>query len=286
MTRKLSTITIIVLSLTIIFFTTIYGLSEWKLNDVIIPPQFKHPIKADSTTIKKGQNLARTRGCFGCHSQQLEGKVVTDQWGWVDVAVAPNLAKYAREHSPSNIETAVRHGIGYKGQSLWSMPSYNWVNLSDEDMASIIAFLQSAPIIEKELDKANLGFYARWNIAFGIEPHIADLASKVQPIKVDSLKTASYKRGQYIAMTTCNECHGSNLKGEAFENMFAPTPKIINTYTEKSFQILMKEGIAQDGRKNLGIMRIAARDRFAYFSDLELYDLYTFLNAQEKANTQ
>ena len=40
----------------------------------------------------------------------------------------------------------------------------------------------------------------------------------------------------------------------------------------------MKEGLAQDGNKNLGLMSVVAKERFVHFTDDELYDLYTFLN--------
>ncbi len=280
MNRTFILILIALVSLTVIFFAGIYGISEWKLNNVNAPTKFEYSIKTDSTTIKYGQHLARTRGCIGCHGQQLEGQVFKERWGWVDVAVAPNLAKYARENDPSAIERAVRRGIAANGESLWSMPSYNWVNLSDEDIAAIIAYMQTSPVVEKELQEPNLGFKARWNIAVGNSQHMAEWASQIPPIEIDSSKTASYLRGQYIAMTTCNECHGINMQGEVLPDMSTPNLKVITTYPEVDFHILMKAGIAIGGKENIGLMHAVVKDRFVHFTDMELYDLYSFLNAK------
>ena len=108
---------------------------------------------------------------------------------------------------------------------------------------------------------------------------MAEWAAKVPALNIDSSKTESYLRGQYIAMTTCNECHGMNLQGKFLPDMSTPNLKIITTYPEEDFRILMAEGIAIGGRENLGLMHVVAKDRFAYFTDLELYDLYSFLNA-------
>jgi hypothetical protein len=103
--------------------------SERYLTNVEADAPFDFPIPTDAETRERGRHIARTRGCFGCHGQQLEGAVFSEEWDWVATAVAPNLARFAKEHSPAVLEAAIRQGIGAEGRALWSMPSYNFANL-------------------------------------------------------------------------------------------------------------------------------------------------------------
>ena len=67
----------------------------------------------------------------------------SEQWPWVERAVSPNLAAFVKKQSNAVLEAAIRHGVGHDGRALWSMPSYNWVHLSDYDLTSLIAYLRS-----------------------------------------------------------------------------------------------------------------------------------------------
>ena len=90
----------------------------------------------DTAAITRGEHLARTRGCRGCHGKDLTGQVM---WGH---AVAPNLPQSARQDSAATLETALRHGIGRDGRdgrdgrnrrAMCLMPPYNFVRLGDAD---------------------------------------------------------------------------------------------------------------------------------------------------------
>jgi len=199
--------------LPLLIIVGIYGFSEYKLKAVTLPPDFDFALSIDEQTIQHGEHVLRTRGCFGCHGQQLQGRVFTDQWPWVDRAVAPNLVAYAKINGISIFERALRHGIGADGRAFWSMPSYNFTRLSDGDVGAIFSYLRAAELIEKSLPTPNLGLKARWKIATGADPHMADLAKEVPVLNVNPDKFPELARGEYIAMTSCNECHGLDLRG-------------------------------------------------------------------------
>ena len=275
--RSVALFLAVLLGLTALGYGAVYGVSEMKLRDVSPPPPFNHPIKTDSVTLERGRHLARTRGCFGCHGQQLQGRVFTEEWDWVDRAVAPNLAAYAKQHGASTLETAIRHGIGHDGRALWSMPSYNWVHLTDNDVAALIAYLRSASVVDVALPSPRLGFKARWKIAMGEEDHMAQWAKGVPPLRTN-LADSQLVRGQYLAMTTCNECHGLDLRG----GFGTPDLAIVAGYAEEDFRRLLKEGIAIGGRDSLRLMTMVAEDRFAHFTEQEQADLYAFLKTLMK----
>ncbi len=255
----------------------LYGISEYRLTQVVPNADFTFELDGDLATLAKGKHIARTRGCFGCHGQQLQGKVFTEQWDWVDVAVAPNLALLAKHLDSATLERAIRQGIGQDGRALWSMPSYNWVNLTDEDVAALIAYLRSAPVVDNPLPSPSLGLAARWRIATGAEQHMAQWSKKVPALQ--DITDPSLKRGHYLAMTTCSECHGLDLRGNVQGNFVTPDLAIIASYSETAFANLMRHGQSQDGRADLGLMTMIAKDRFAYFSDEERTDLYRYLQS-------
>jgi len=87
------------------------------------------------------------------------------------------------------------------------------------------------------------------------------------------------KRGEYIAKTTCNECHGLDLMGENMPDFQSPSLTIITAYSENEFRTLMAKGKSRTGRTNLGLMSMVAKDRFAYFTEQELTHLYGYLQS-------
>jgi mono/diheme cytochrome c family protein len=195
-----------------------------------------------------------------------------------EVALAPNLLSLAREESPATLEAAIRHGIGRDGRAMYSMPSYNFARMRDEDLADIIAYLRSLPLVQKELPAGKLPFEIRMDIAFGNDAAIAAYLDLVPALKGESLGDPRLARGEYIAMTTCNECHGFGLRADSpWEEESAPDLIIIAAYSEADFRHLMKTGLALGGRE-LRMMSGVARSRFAWFTDQELSDLYVFLS--------
>lgn len=264
--------------LTIAYYGSIYVLSEYLLRQYKPVAEFKHSIPTDSASISYGKHIARTRGCFGCHGQKLEGLVFTEQWPWVKRAVAPNLVSHAKRYPTHVLEAAIRQGIGHDGRALWSMPSYNWVHLTDEDVACLIAFLKSGIIIEKELPEPELGFDARYNMVFGDEIHMAKWAQSIPSLKYSASPDSILRMGEYLTSTTCSECHGPDLKGDYQPDFITPSLAIIASYSEMEFRNLMRTGVSRNGRTDLGIMTVVAKDRFAYFTSDELSTIYAYLN--------
>ncbi|MEO1244868.1 MAG: c-type cytochrome [Pseudomonadota bacterium] len=257
------------------FCASVYVLSERYLKDAAVDEGFVFSSRQDAETLTKGRHIARTRGCFGCHGQQLEGRVFSDEWGWVGTAIAPNLAEFARQHDAGTIEAAVRQGIGHDGKALWSMPSYNFALLNDEDMTALIDFLQSAPVVQKSLPKPDLGWEARMRIVSGEAQHMAEWADRMPPLALGPDDDPQLVRGEYLAKTTCNECHGFDLRGQI--EMEIPDLAILAAYSEDDFRRLMKSGEALGGRQDLGLMTVVAKDRFAHFTNDELNDLLAYL---------
>jgi mono/diheme cytochrome c family protein len=263
----------------LVAFGAVYGLSEMKLRDLTRGPAFDHPLPEDAASIEHGRRIARTRGCFGCHGQELQGKDFGEQWDWPERAVAVNLAKYAHEHDAATMEAAIRQGIGASGKALMSMPSYNFKNLSDDDTAALIAFLKSAPDVENTLPQGKLGWQVRLDYVRGLETDITDWVAATPDLKIDAATEAERAHGEYLAMTMCNECHGLDVRGQTlFEGDETPDLAIVASYSYEDFLKIITTGIAPDGRE-LGLMTMVGPDRFTSLTPDETRDLYQYLTS-------
>lgn len=251
--------------------------SELELRDFDEPPAFDAAIPTSAEAVARGEHVARIRGCFGCHGQHLEGRVFTEQWPWVEQAVAPNLAAYAREHSPATINAAIRHGVGHDERALWSMPSYNWKHLSDDDLVALIAYMRSVDVKQTDLPRPKLGLSARWQIARGKSQHMADWVKMVPELRFQDHPDRAIRLGEYLAMTMCNECHGLDLRGAINPDGAAPDLAILAAYSENDFRKLMSTGTAIGGRGDLFLMSLIARDRFPALTEGELTSLLAYL---------
>jgi mono/diheme cytochrome c family protein len=247
----------------------VYLRSEAYLRSFDRPPAFRRTIPDDDEARARGDHLVRTRGCRGCHGDNLGGQVM---WGY---AVAPSLTALAREVTAADFEAALRHGIDHNGRAVYDMPSYNFLRLRDSDVADIIAYLRAAPLVQETLPPASLPWSIRWNLAQARAVPIAAILDKVPPLKYAG--DSSLARGEYLAMTTCIECHGLTLHADSpFGDETAPSLVIIAGYDEATFSRLMRTGKAI-GERELPMMSGVARGRFAHFTDQEVRDVYAFL---------
>jgi mono/diheme cytochrome c family protein len=251
-----------------------YAASEGHLHSYPRPPRFDRPVPADAMSIARGDHLVRTRGCRGCHGDQLQGELM---WGH---AVAPNLAQYVREQGIAVFEAALRHGIGADGSALYSMPSYNFLLLRDADVVDIFAYLRTAPVIASNLPEPSLPWSIRWDLARGADAPIAEFLSLVPALKHADDADPRFARGEYLAMTTCIECHGFSLHADTpFGESLAPDLVVVAGYSESEFAQFLRTGVALGGRE-LPRMSGVARRRFAHLRDDEVRDLYAYLSEQ------
>jgi len=256
----------------LLFVGWVYAASEMHLRSFAAPPAFAGEIASDAASLARGEHLVATRGCGGCHGAQLEGAMM---WG---VAAAPNLPLYVREHDAATFERALRHGIDAQGRGLYSMPSFNFAHLRDEDVAAMLAYLRTAPVVEGPELKGRLPFEIRMAVAMGQDNVMPAWLASLPPLEHQGADTP-LARGEYLAMTTCNECHGFSLRADVPWGADPGTPDLIAmmaAYPEEDFRRLMREGVPIGGRE-LELMDDVARGRFVHFSDEEMSDLYAYL---------
>lgn len=228
----------------------------------------------DSASVAEGARLAKVKGCAGCHSENLQGRMFIDDPLLARIA-APDLTASARDYSDAELERIIRHGIKPDNRSVMVMPSDMFYHLTDAETGKLLAYIRSLPPSEGQPRMAKAGPLGRIGIATGKFSPTTHYVRKAAAAD-DSFPgpDSPYARGVYLARTTCTECHGITLKGQQ-----SPDLSIAAGYSREQFARLMKTGIGL-GDRELPLMSGVARSRFAHFTDEEIDALYDYLKAR------
>lgn len=233
--------------------------------------------ETDPDIVAEGKRLARIRGCYGgCHGPEGAGENIFGM-------VAPNLTKYVREHSDTDLERVIRQGIRPDGTSVIAiMPSGMFQYLSDRDLGSIVAFFRSLPESPSDPGPRSFGLQIRTFLMFltyyeGVEIRATDrIAASDFSVPDDRSNPAAF--GRYLAMSICVECHGPDLFGADDGSM--PDLMVAGGYSEEEFRHLMATGESADGR-DLGLMAGMGRRRFTHLHPEEADAIHAWLTSDE-----
>lgn len=231
---------------------------EYRLNKRHVIQDETFQYMNDSATLAKGKHIA-SLSCFHCHGDQLQGTVFIDDPALGKIT-APNLTRgkggigslYSRE----DMVRAIRHGVRPGGQALMVMPSLDFFNLSDEDLAAVISYIESVPPADNNPSKTHLKPLTK--ILMG-----AGMFGKVLPVEyldhrpfihssVPGGITPEY--GNYLASTNgCKTCHGDNLGGGQSPEPGAPfSPNLtmgnISIWSEADFLHALHTGERPGGQ--------------------------------------
>jgi cytochrome c553 len=277
MKRILKWTAITVVSIVAVLFIVIYAGSEYRLRQKFDIAATPVPVPTDSAGLERGRHVFQTRGCEGCHAEGLKGSVFFDQ-PMLARLVAPNVVRAIRGYSDPELARLLRHGVRPNGRGVAVMPSSMLYHLDDADLGALIAYLRTLPDKggSDTLPATSLRLLARVGVVTGkykLEPAEITHDAPRAPNGPDAAA-----RGQYIAKSTCTECHGQTLEGTEE----TPALSIVAGYTQAEFMRLMREGVPKDGRK-LEMMGGVARARFVDFSDEEIASLYAYLSTQMTA---
>src|SRR5580698_3796335 len=180
--------------------------------------------------IERGQYLFTTLlDCDGCHSERdfsrLGGPVVASgrgKGGQVRLAGLPGEV-YAPNITPDK-ETgignwtdgekirAIREGISKDGHMLFPlMPYPGYRYLSDVDVQSLVAFMNTLPPIRNHVDRSQISFF--------VSVMVKGVPQPVRPIPpVD--KNGGEIYGEYlVSIAGCEECHTQQKRGQADASM-------------------------------------------------------------------
>ena len=240
-------------------------------------PKGPDPIQAATgpAAIARGRHLAAIGLCMDCHGADLAGRPFDVPGSNV---YARNLTALTASFSDADFDRAIRHGVRPDGKSVVVMPSNNFANLSDDEVASIIAYLRSLPVRGAVSPAPSLGLLVRLGLVTGQYRTVAATVAAGPPPPIALGRP--YEDGRHLARTICAVCHGADLAGMP-PGSFLPTPNllIVGSYDRVAFHTLMRTGKATGGRE-VGYMSRIARAYFNDFTDEEIDELYDYLAAR------
>ena len=271
----------------------IYGLSARKLNRrhaVFVAPMTIPISKGDTA---RGQHLFTTRGCADCHGADLGGAKVVDNPA-VGRLYGPNLTRgegsVTQAYQEEDWVRAIRHGINSHGRPLVLMPSVEYAELSEQDLADLLAYVTSAAPVNRASVPVAVGPVTRVMLLAGQVRLAADVIdhSGLKPSTVAPGATEEY--GRYLAVG-CQGCHGPNYSGgkiaggppdwPAASNLTSGDHGALVKWTEADFLAALRTGRRPNGSEISPVMPRA----FGKMTDEELKALWSFLKTVPSAPT-
>lgn len=262
-------------SLVLLAAVTIYVLGERLLEKDRDVPLVPIEVVSDPAVVEKGERLATITGCNGCHGPDLSGRVFFDAGFLLARIVAPNLSTVAAEYTDAELARTIRYGVRPDGRAMVGMPSAMFYHLTDQDLGAIIAYVRSMPQVEKALPESRVGPLGRFGLLTGKYPLDAQEIEHLAPPGAPVDRDDPMALGRYMALTSCTECHGSDLGGA---DGFTPGLAIAAAYDEGQFRHFMRTGEALGGRE-LELMSDVARYRFNHMTEGEIQALHRFLRS-------
>ncbi|NJD10828.1 MAG: cytochrome c [Gemmatimonadetes bacterium] len=242
-------------ALVFIAISGVYGLSAAAVgNNHVGKP---HPFNSAIGRVAEGERLAAMYGCMECHDRDFGGKLLIDGLPFARVP-SSNLTA-GRESgalTDEQFEQAVRHGIGADGRALFVMPSAEYVYLSDQDVADILAYLRTVPTVERALPARKFGPVGRALVVAGKVQFAPDLiaATPDAPRLARPSGTDPLRLGYYLTRL-CTGCHGPELAGAPPMDPNAPpganlTPAgHLKNWTREDFLNVMRTGRTPEGKQ-------------------------------------
>jgi cytochrome c553 len=212
------------LGLLVLAMVVLYILGSNRLNKSYEIQVETISIPTDEAAIARGRHLSEAVVlCQACHGENLEGLVIDDEPS-IAIISAPNLTSgkggVASTYTDDDWVRAIRHGVDPEGQGLIIMHSNYYHNLNEEDLAAVIAFIQSMPAVDSEIPATKAEPLGRIFVALGMfdvegMPLIpAEEIDHSAPYAESSPQDPSAEYGQYLlSITVCSMCHGSDYKG-------------------------------------------------------------------------
>lgn len=207
----------------------------------------RQPVDPGLADVAHGRHLVEdVLNCGECHGAGLAGGTVADGFP-VGRLVAPNLTRldYTREDWVG----ALHHGVTPEGRKLLLMPSDDYAQLDQTDLASVVAYLETLEPAGSDLGPSHLGPMGQFLVHEGEWSFAADRIDHAAAIPV----ATPAGRGPYLVrVASCLTCHGGGPgmsfgPGETPSANLTPHPEGLAAWTEADFLRAMTTGVRPDG---------------------------------------
>lgn len=242
----------------------------------------------DAASIERGRYLYESRGCMDCHGADGGGHLYLKDARGLRIA-GPNIStgpgNVVDGYSAQDWDRAIRHGVDPKGRPLMVMPSEDYARLSDDDLASLVAYLRHMPPAAGGKAVLELPLPVRALYGFGM---IKDAAAKIdhtQPPAQAVVPGMTPAYGAYVA-NMCLSCHGAKLEGgripgappdwPAAADLRPGSGQAMSRYANvDAFMRMFKTGLRPDG----STIRVMPFPSLKHLNDTDVRALYMYLQS-------
>ena len=245
-------------------------------------------IPTDSASVDRGRVLSVS--CRSCHSVDLGGKVFFNDPS-IGTLPASNLTRdkgsETEHYTDQDFVKAIRHGLNKSGNKLMIMPCKSYSHMSDADLGSLIAFLNTLPKVERTFDKRKFTFMSQVMAGAGLfgDMFHYDLIDHDNVKNIPSVivgNTVEY--GSYLAhVQGCNDCHKKDFKGgKSPDPVSPPVPDISQTgsvgkWTSEQFIQTFRTGSTPEGKVLNG--EFMPFSGLAAHTDQEITAVYNYIKS-------
>jgi cytochrome c553 len=277
-----------ILALVLAGIGTLFVLGSQEINKVHVVEGNPVMVEANAETLARGEHIVRfVSGCADCHGSNLAGQVFLDDPSFATI-YASNLTTgqggAASVYSDADWERALRKGISHEGRALAPMmPSEAVQHFSDEDLASVVAYIKSLPPVDNLVPKPSYAPLAKILVGVGVLPLSPDLVAKVERLEPTPEIGATKEYGHYLAnIAGCTTCHGADLTGaEHPAHPGMQTPNLAGgnaaTWNQEEFKQTLRTGRTPEGKDlSLELMPWAM---YAGMTDDEIEAMWVWLES-------
>lgn len=226
--KKLIKIGAIVLAVIVVLIIT--GSVYFNATYPKISPASNVKVQLTAERIERGKYLANNVAlCMDCHSTRdfskysgpikpgtegMGGEIVGKEFGIPGKVPMKNITPAALGNwTDGEIIRAITSGVNKHGEALFPlMPYPNFVNMSEEDLYAIVAYIRTLKPIKNEVGDKELDFPLNYIVKTlpldSYKPHKA-------PEKSDMNAYGKY----LVTMASCNHCHTPTKDGEPIAGM-------------------------------------------------------------------
>ncbi|MCV0439251.1 MAG: cytochrome c [Hydrogenophaga sp.] len=189
-------------------------LAERKMQRTVNVPAQPLALREDAASVERGRYLFASRGCVDCHGATGTGRTFVDDGSLV--IAGPNITTgpggVVAAYQPVDWVRAIRHGVNPQGRPLMIMPSEDYNRFTDDDLASLVAYVRSLPPGNGQGATVKLPLPVKALYGYGA---IRDAAARIDhslPPQQPVPEGVTPEHGKYVA-NMCIGCHGENLAG-------------------------------------------------------------------------
>ena len=279
------------IGLVLVAGVALFVIGKARFNKAYDFPPSELTLPTTAARLEFGRHRAETL-CEGCHGKDLSGITNWFNAGPLGTIDSANLTAgeggVGKTFTTEDYVRAIRHGIDAQGKAIFMPAVASTSQLSDDDLAAIIAYIKSVPPVDHVTNGKHFKPLAFILFASGQLGKLPVEAVSHQVHVTAPAAGVSVEYGEYLVHTNdCQECHGQNLNGGRFPD---PTVKLISPnlspggepgfWTEEQFVTTIRTGTTPGGHQlNPDHMPWQV---YKNMSDDELKAIFMFLHSLPK----